>query len=220
MAFSKLTRIILYVVAGISLLVVLFFYIAPRTVDDFDAFKTRVEEDISPMDLTPMGPMPTIDTTLTDSAAIAENRAAVQQAEEERAAAAIAAANATPKTVKDVTSGWEYLVYFRTDVALIWAYILVLITLIASLVFPLIAVISHPKALIRLLLVLAGAAVLIIISYVLSKDTPIEIIGYTGTDNSDPATLKMIDTVLFVTYMLFGLAIASIFYAIISRAFK
>ena len=33
MAFSKLTRIILYVVAGISLLVVLFFYVSPKTVD-------------------------------------------------------------------------------------------------------------------------------------------------------------------------------------------
>jgi hypothetical protein len=54
----------------------------------------------------------------------------------------------------------------------------------------------------------------------LSNDTPIEIIGYTGTENSDPGTLKMIDTVLFITYMLFGLALASILYAIISRAFK
>ena len=86
--------------------------------------------------------------------------------------------------------------------------------------FPLIAVLSNPKALVRLLAILAGAAVLVVISYVLSKDTPIDIIGYTGTDNSDPGTLKMIDTVLFVTYMLFGLALASILYAIISRAFK
>ena len=79
---------------------------------------------------------------------------------------------------------------------------------------------AQPKALIRLLLVLAGAAVLVIVSYVLSKDTPIEIIGYTGTGNSDPGTLKMIDTVLFIVYMLFGLALGSILYAIISRAFK
>jgi hypothetical protein len=68
--------------------------------------------------------------------------------------------------------------------------------------------------------VLVGAAILVVISYLLSNDTPIEIIGYTGTDNSDPGTLKMIDTVLFITYMLFGLALGSILYAIISRAFK
>ena len=220
MAFSKITRIILWVVAGLSIVVILFFYLGPKTVDDYDAFVEHVDEQLAPMDLTPMGPMPTIDTTLTDSAAIAENIAAVNRAEEERAAAVLAAQNAPQKTVKDVTSGWEYLIYFRTDIALIWAYILVIITLIASLVFPLIAVIKNPKALVRLLLVLAGTAVLVVIAYLLSKDTPIEIIGYTGTDNSDPGTLRMIDTVLFITYMLFGLAIASILYAVISRAFK
>jgi len=220
MAFSKLTRIILYVLAGVSVLVILYFYIAPKTVDNYKAFVEHVNEQLAPVDLTPMGPMPVIDTSLTDSAAIAENIAAVQKAEDERAAAVLAAQNAPVKTVKDVTTGWEYLIYYRIDIALIWAYILVLITLVATIVFPLIAVIQNRKALFRLLLVLAGAAVLVVISYLLSKDTPIEIIGYTGTDNSDPGTLKMIDTVLFITYMLFGMAIASILYAVISRAFK
>ena len=219
MAFSKLTRIILFVVAGISLLVVAFFYIGPKTLD-YDALELKVEEAMTPVDLTPFAQIPEVDTTLTDSVAIAENLAAIEEAEEEAAAAAAEAANQPLPTVKEVTSGWEYLVWFRTDIALIWAYILVIITLIASIVFPLIAVISHPRALIRLLLVLAGAAVLVVVSYVLSKDTPIEIIGYTGTGNSDPGTLKMIDTVLFITYMLFGLALGSILYAIISRAFK
>ncbi|MEA3463298.1 MAG: hypothetical protein U9R49_15550 [Bacteroidota bacterium] len=219
MAFSKLTRIILWVVAGISLLVMLFFYISPKTLD-YDALELKVEEAMTPMDLTPMAQIPEIDTSLTDSVAIAENLAAVQEAEEEAAAAAAAMADQPVPSVKEVTNGWEYLVWFRTDIALIWAYMLVLITLIASIVFPLIAVISHPKALIRLLMVLAGAAVLVVISYVLSKDTPIDIIGYTKTSNSDPETLKMIDTVLFVTYILFGMALGSILYAIISRAFK
>jgi len=62
--------------------------------------------------------------------------------------------------------------------------------------------------------------VIVVISYLLSKDTPITITGYTGTGNSDPLTLKLIDTVLFITYMLFGLALASILYSVISRAFK
>lgn len=223
MAFSKLTRNILYVVAGISLLVVLFFYIGPKTVDDHKALVERVNDELNPVDMTPMAPLPVIDTSLTDSIAIADNAAAVQQAIEERAAAEAAAAAAelsSDKSVGDVTSGWEYLLYFRTDIALGWAYILILITLIASVVFPLIAVISNPKALIRLLAVLAGGAVLVVIAYLVSKDTPMDIIGYTGTDNSDPGTLKMIDTVLFVTYMLFGIALGSILYAIISRAFK
>jgi hypothetical protein len=219
MAFSKLTRIILFVVAGISLVVVLFFYISPKTLN-YDALELKVEEILTPVDLTPMATMPVIDTSLTDSVAIAENLAAVERAEEEAARAAAEALNAPAPDLGEELSGWEYLVWFRTDIALVWAYILVIFTAIAAIVFPLIAVISHPKALIRLLLVLAGFAVLVIVSYVMSKDTPIEIIGYTGTGNSDPGTLKMIDTVLFITYMLFGLALGSILYAIISRAFK
>ena len=221
MAFSKLTKIILWVVAGISLIVVLFFYIGPKTVGDYEAMVDRVDDGLSGMDIVaPLAPMPVIDTSLTDSIAIAENIAAVQQAEEERLAAATAAAEAPQKTVKELTTGWEALLYFRTDIALMWAYILILITLIAAIAFPLVAVISNPKALIRLLIVLAGFAVLVVVSYLLASDTAMEIIGYEGTGNTDPGTLKMVDTVLFVTYMLFGLALGSILYAIISKAFK
>jgi len=219
MAFAKLTRIILFVVAGISILVILFFYIGPKSVSDYDALVERVDNAVSSPDIAPVAPMPVIDTTLTDSLAIAENLADVQRAEEERMNAHVVGEQELP-TVREVTTGWEYLIYFRTDIALIWAYILVFITMIAAIVFPLIAVFSNPKALVRLLLVLAGAAVLVVISYLLSQDTPIQITGYTGTENSDPGTLRMIDTVLFITYMLFGLALGSILYAIISRAFK
>ena len=219
MAFSKLTRLILFVVAGISLVVVLFFYIGPKTLN-YDALELKVENTLTPMDLTPMAPMPVIDTSLTDSVDIAANLAAVERAEEEAAIAAVEALNAPEPDLGEELSGWEYLVWFRTDIALVWAYILIILTAIAAIVFPLIAVISHPKALIRLLLVLAGFAVLVVVSYVLSNDKPIDIIGYTGTGNTDPGTLKMIDTVLFITYMLFGLALGSILYAIVSRAFK
>lgn len=219
MAFSKITRIIIYVLAGISLFVVLFFYIAPKTVNDFDGFEMRITEARTPADLTPVAPLPVIDTTLQDSAAIAENAAAVQKAEEERLAAPVVVDN-LDVNLKDIFSGWEYLVYSRTDIALIWAYILLLLTLIASIVFPLIAVLSNPKGLKRLGAVLVGAAILVIISYLMAKDTPIDIIGYTGTENSDPGILKMVDTVLFVTYVLFGIALASILYAIVSKAFK
>jgi hypothetical protein len=218
MAFSKLTKIILYVIAGISLLVVLFFYASPKTVD-YGELEMRVDEALNPVDMTPVA-LPVVDTTAQDSTAV-EDVAAAEEAEEERDVFAGAAVLETSGTnLKEHLSGWEYLVWFRTDIALIWAYILILLTLIASIVFPLIAVVSNTKALIRFALVLAGAAVLVVIAYLLSKDTPIDIIGYTGVDNKDPGTLRMIDTVLFVTYMLFGMALASILYAIISRAFK
>ena len=214
MAFSKLTRIILYVVAGISLIVILFFYVSPKTVD-IDALEARVDGIMNPVDLTPVAPLPTVsDSTAQDSTAVE----AVEQ--ESSAFATTEVLDTSGINLKDELSGYEYLVWFRTDIALIWAYLLILVTLIASIVFPFIAILSNPKGLIRLGAVLAGAAVLVVIAYVLSKDTAIEIIGYDGTDNSDPGVLKMIDTVLFVTYMLFGLALGSILYAIVSKAFK
>ena len=220
MAFSNLTRIILYVIAGISLLVVLFFYVSPKTVN-YDALEIRVEEALNPVDLMAPATLPAVvDTTAQDSTA-SEEAVAAEEAEEEGSAFASSEVLDTSGTnLKEHLSGWEYLVWFRTDIALIWAYILVLLTLIAAVVFPFISVLSNTKALIRLGAVLVAAAILVVISYFMSSDTPVDIIGYTKTDNSDPGTLKMIDTVLFVTYMLFGLALASILYAIISRAFK
>ena len=213
MAFSKITRIILYLVAGISLLVVLFFYIAPKTVDDYDELEMRVVEARNPVDMSPVAPLPAVDTTVQDSTAVEATEDVVE-------IAVPVIADNSDVNLKELFSGWEYLVYFRTDIALIWAYILILITLIASIVFPLISVLTNPKGLLRLGAVLVGAAILVVISYLMSNDTPLDIIGYSGTGNSDPGTLKMIDTVLFVTYILFGMAFASILYAIVSKAFK
>jgi len=219
MAFSKITRIIIYLLAGISLLVVLFFYIAPKTVGDFDGLEMRVIEARNPVDLTPVAPLPVVDTMEQDSSAV-EELAAVEETEDVAEIAAPVIADNVEVNLKELFTGWEYLVYFRTDIALVWAYILLLLTLTASIVFPLISVFSNPKALLRFGAVLVGAAVLLVISFLFSKDTPLEIIGYTGTANSDPGTLKMVDTVLFVTYVLFGMALASILYAIVSKAFK
>ena len=213
MAFSKITRIILYLVAGISLLVVLFFYIAPKTVDDYDELEMRVVEARNPVDMSPVAPLPAVDTTEQDSTAVEATEDVVE-------IAVPVMADNSDVNLKEIFSGWEYLVYFRTDIALIWAYILILITFIASIIFPLISVLTNPKGLLRLGAVLVGAAILVVISYLMSNDTPLDIIGYSGTGNSDPGTLKMIDTVLFVTYILFGMAFASILYAIVSKAFK
>jgi hypothetical protein len=219
MAFSKITRIILYVVAGISILVMAFYYIGPKTLD-YDALELKVEDATAQADLTPATPLPTNDTTAQDST-MAGGMAVAESNQGGGGAFGTAKVIDTSNTnMKELLSGWEYLVWFCTDIALIWAYILVIITMIVSIVFPLLHVFSNPRGLVRLLLVLAGAAVIVIISYLLSNDTPIEILGYNGTSNSDPTTLKLIDTVLFITYMLFGLALASILYAIVSRAFK
>jgi hypothetical protein len=222
MAFSRLTRVILYVVAGISLLVVLFFYAGPRTVD-YDQLEMRVDEIMNPVDMDLTSSLPDVDSTAQDSVAADTTAMGMEAAEEEEAESPFATANvidASGIDLREHLSNWEYMVWFRTDIALVWAYILLILTAIAALIFPMVAVISNPRALIRLLAVLAGAAIIVIGSYLMASETPIDIIGYTGDSNRDPGTLKMVDTTLFVTYMLFGLAILSILYSIISRAFK
>jgi hypothetical protein len=220
MAFTKFTRIILYVIAVISLLVVLFFYVSPKTVD-YNALETKVDEIMNPVDVAP-APLPVVDTLAQDSTAVADSTAtgAMETIDAAGPLATVETLDNQKISLKEQLSGWERLVWHRVDIVLVWAYILMLITLLAAIVFPLLSVLTNTKALIRLAVVLAGAAVLVVISWLLSSDTPIEIIGYTGTSNTDPSTLRMIDTVLFVTYMLFGLTIASILYSIISRAFK
>ncbi len=217
MAFSKTTKIILFIVAGISLLVVLFFYAGPKTVN-FDDMELRVQEAQNPVDMSPpMAPLPTVDTT-----AVSGDVAATDETTEAKSAVPATPVEAAPeaKSAREVLSGWEFLVWNRVDIALVWAYLLILITALTAIVFPLISILSNKRGLIRLAIVLAGAAVLVLISYLLSSGTPLDIIGYTGTANSDPSTLKMVDTGLYATYILFGMAISAILYAIISKAFK
>jgi len=213
MAFSKLTKIIMYVIAGISLVVALFFYVSPKTVN-MDELEAREAAALNPVEMM-SAPLPEVDTTSSDSTMVNDSTVVEE-------APAVVEMPLAPTVVdySEIFSGWELLVWNRIDIALLWAYILMVMAAIAAIVFPLIAVLGNTRALIRLVAVLAGAAVLVVISYLSSSDTPLQIIGYEGADASDPGTLKMIDTVLFVTYMLFGLALASILYAIVSRVFK
>jgi len=80
--------------------------------------------------------------------------------------------------------------------------------------------IVHPANLVRSLMVLIGVAALIGVSYLLSSGETVEIIGYTGTDNSNPGVLKLIDTGLIFNYFILGLALLSIVYAEIAKYFK
>jgi hypothetical protein len=226
------------VVAAISLIVILFFYASPRTVDIIE-LEARVEQLLTEGVLVDKPEPPAaaeIDTIAEDRLELAEDVAvaAAEQAEEEvteEDSAAIAATTeeeapiveVAPEEVdlKDHLSSWELMVYKRTDYALGWAYILLAIAAIAAIVFPLIRIVTDVKAILRLLMVVATAAVLVLVSYfVFASDTPINILGYTGTDNSDPVTLKWIGTGLFSTYIIFGIAILSILYFEVASIFK
>ncbi len=235
MSYSKISSITLIVVAVISLIVILFFYASPRTVDIIE-LEARVEQLLTEGAL-PEEPEPgvavDVDTTVVDSIS-AEGLKEMAEIDtvavtEEDSAAAIALqeeepiVEATPEEIdlNDYLSTWEYMVYKRTDYALGWAYILLLIAAIAALTFPLINIVTDVKAILRLLMVVGAAAVLVLVSYfALSSDTPINILGYTGTDNSDPVTLKWIGTGLFSTYIIFGIAFLSILYFEVVSIFK
>jgi len=235
MSYSKISSITLIVVALISLVVILFFYASPRTVDIIE-LEARIEQLLTegalPEESEP-GVAGDVDTTVVDSisAEALEEMAEIDTvaATEEDSAAAItlqeerSMPEAIPEEIdlNDHLSTWEYMVYKRTDYALGWAYILLLIAAIAALTFPLITIVTDVKAILRLLMVVGAAAVLLLVSYfVFASDTPINILGYTGTDNSDPVTLKWIGTGLFSTYIIFGIAFLSILYFEVVSIFK
>ena len=223
MSHSKISSITLYVVAAISLIVILFFYVGPKTVD-IDELEARVEQLTTGeiLDDEPVAEEPVADSAALDSTSMAAgtDMEAVDESE------MIAEAPAEPTVVEEIDlrdhlTGWELMVYKRTDYALNWAYILLAIAAIAAVLIPLITIVTDLKAILRLLAVLAGAAVLVLVSYfVFASDQAIDILGYTGTDNSDPVTLKWIGTGLFSTYIIFGLALISILYSEVANLFK
>ena len=222
MAFSKISSYILYVVGVLSLVIMLFFYIGPSTID-LDELDLRVEELTSAPEVQTMA-APVVDSVAVDSLDAEDGT----MAEADSAAAPVVQEVAPVETasvevidLRDHMSGWEYMVYKRTDLALRWAYILLIFTALAAVVFPLINLVTNMKALLRTLMILGGAAVLVLISYfVFSNGTPIDIVGYSGTDNSDPGVLRMVGTSLFLTYILFGVTILSILYSEIAKLFK
>jgi hypothetical protein len=126
-----------------------------------------------------------------------------------------------PVKTEDVKlSFMERLVSKKTDIAIGWAYILVIVTLLVSLAFSLLQMFSNTKALIRGLIFLVGIAILVGIAYMLGSDTPLKIIGYEGTDNSDPQVLKMVDMGLIFSYFVLGGVFISILYSEIAKYFK
>jgi len=106
-----------------------------------------------------------------------------------------------------------------TKTILLWAGILVGLTAVLSLVFPLINVVTNPKAAKGTLFTLIGAAILIFIAWILASDAVLDMPHYEGKDNV-PKTLKLAGTGLFTTYILAGLAILSILYSEIAKYFK
>ena len=94
------------------------------------------------------------------------------------------------------------------DNILYCAYAFAAVTILAVL-FGVVVIggINNPKNLIKLFLGLVAIVAIVAVAYVLAPGTPA--VGYLGTPVSD-GTLKLTDTVLNLTYLLFGAAILSL----------
>ncbi|UCG28453.1 MAG: hypothetical protein JSV24_03580 [Bacteroidales bacterium] len=106
-----------------------------------------------------------------------------------------------------------------TKTILLWAGILIGLTAILSLVFPIINIVTNPKAAKGTLFTVLGAALLIFIAWMLASNAVLDMPHYEGKDNV-PSTLKLAGTGLFTTYILAGLAVLTILYSEISKYFK
>ena len=94
------------------------------------------------------------------------------------------------------------------DNMLYCAYAFALVAVLAV-VFGVVVIggINNPKSLLKLLLGLVAIAAVIAVAYVLAPGTPA--VGYLGKPVSD-GTLKLVDTVLNLTYFLFGGALLTL----------
>ena len=94
------------------------------------------------------------------------------------------------------------------DVMLYCAYAYALIAILAVILgVVVIGGINDPKTLLKLGLGIAAIAVIVVLAWVLAPGTPA--VGYLGEPVSD-STLKLTDTILNLTYLLFGGSIVAL----------
>ena len=113
-----------------------------------------------------------------------------------------------------VFSFYGFLVGFESngnapvDNMLYCAYAFALIT-VAAVVFGVVVIggINNPKSLLKLLAALVAIVAVVAVAYVLAPGTPA--VGYLGDPVSD-GTLKLTDTMLNLTYFLFGGALLAL----------
>ncbi len=96
-----------------------------------------------------------------------------------------------------------------TNVLLYWAYVVLGIALAAVICVGIyIRATTDPKSLVKLGIILVGAAVLFGIAYVVAPGSPA--IGYSGAVAPSASELKMTDTILNLAYIVGGAAVLSI----------
>lgn len=222
MSNSKIASRILYILLGISVVVLLNFYISPKLVDQkaYDAKVAKIGASSTNTVMNVTKDLQAADSlgTSADSSAVdsmtSDSSAMVQTMQQNNASMS------SENTPAVHFNFFEKLDYYRIDIALTWGYILILITALIALVFPAIYMFTNPTNMVKTLIILVVIAVLIGIAYLLSSDTPLVMPGYTGTDNTNPVVLRRVDTGLIFMYFALGLAVLSILYSEIAKYFK
>ncbi len=115
--------------------------------------------------------------------------------------------------------GETYYTPVYTESFLNWGIILVFATAGITLIAEIFQLIMHPRNAVRTLISIGILLVITLIAYSLADTTPMNIIGYSGSDNV-PSMLAMAGTMLYGTYILFGIVIIAILYTELSRLFK
>jgi hypothetical protein len=222
MSYSKLAQIALYVTMGISILIILFFYFGDSLVNT-EKYEAKVAKLEAPAEMTTGFDYQADMAVEEDSTAVEADSTVAEEAVDSTVIEEVEEEMLPTEPLQQETvrlNLMEKLVYKRTDIALTWAYILVILTLIASIGFPLVHMISNPQGLVRGLVILVAIAVMVGIAYMLGSGDTINIVGYDGTDNSNPRVLRLVDMGLITSYFLLGLTLLSILYSSVSKYFK
>ncbi len=117
------------------------------------------------------------------------------------------------------TEGTRYQEPKVTNSFIVFAYILLAVTILTLLFFAFRNYVMNPKGLRGVLIALGVVAVLVGISTLLADNTVLDLPHYKGSDNV-PRTLFWTDIGLFVAYFLLAGAFLAIIYSVVSKYFK
>ncbi len=104
------------------------------------------------------------------------------------------------------------------NMMLVWALVMVLLTIALVIIMPLFAVFQNPKSATRSLIGLGVLVVVLLVSYALASDEPIRLAS--GKMMDDSFELKFSDTALYATYIAFIGVILSILFGEVYKLIK
>jgi len=105
------------------------------------------------------------------------------------------------------------------DTLMNFTYILVGATIVLLILFEIFHIVTNPSSAKGTLINVVLIAAVIGVARMMADGTPLKIIGYEGSDNV-PSMLILTDVGLYVFYILFGVTLAAILFAEISKNFK